>query len=53
MAIAGILFFEEPAISLRLLGIVVSLMGLFLLKKRVHLPDMAKVNSGAKNWLQR
>ena len=32
MAIAGILFFKEPASALRLIGIVLSLAGLFLLK---------------------
>src|SRR3954467_1354002 len=33
MAIAGILFFKEPASWPRLLGITMSLVGLFLLKK--------------------
>jgi transporter family protein len=32
MAIAGILFFKESTSALRLLGIVLSLAGLFLLK---------------------
>ena len=33
MAIAGFVFFHEPASALRLLGIALSLVGLFLLKK--------------------
>ena len=33
MAIAGILFFKEPASAMRILGIVLALTGLFLLKK--------------------
>jgi transporter family protein len=33
MAVAGILFFKEPPTGLRLLGIGLSLAGLFLLKK--------------------
>jgi transporter family protein len=33
MAIAGIAFFKEPASLLRILGIILSLAGLFLLKK--------------------
>jgi transporter family protein len=32
MAVAGILFFKEPAAPLRLLGIVLALVGLFLLR---------------------
>jgi transporter family protein len=33
MAVAGIAFFKEPPTFARLLGIVFSLVGLFLLKK--------------------
>jgi transporter family protein len=32
MAVAGILFFKEPASAARLLGIVLALAGLFLLR---------------------
>lgn len=35
MAIAGILFFKEPASVLRILGIVLSIVGLFLLRAPV------------------
>jgi transporter family protein len=33
MAIAGILFFKEPASPLRLLGVVLSIVGLLLLRR--------------------
>jgi transporter family protein len=33
MAVAGILFFKEPASPLRLLGVALSIMGLLLLRR--------------------